>query len=280
MGWAHEYEAETATKDPLKACGYYQQDCENGASTSCSNLGGCYYFGFGFEQDQMHGLGYFEKACSMGLDYGCQRAEIARSEMSISLEEVPVQHINYASLTPAELQPLCEEKDIDACKVYFEKNRSTAADSYLVAEWICDHGNIAEYCNVAADTLYGGTSPVNRDTNRAFNNYSIACDKGHAHACFQAGNMALAGDGIARDIFVAQPLFSRACGYKISNSCQLSDRLTKRMARGEQSLDDMTVRRAMEQGQSNNGLEGCVLVRLPNYRDYYNCGERDSKRMK
>ncbi len=45
-------------------------------------------------------------------------------------------------------------------------------------------------------------------------------------------------------------------------------------------MDDMTVRRAMEQGQSNNGLEGCTLVRLPNYKDYYNCAERDSKRMK
>lgn len=280
LGWAHEYGAESATKDALKACRYYQQGCENGASLSCSNLGGCYYFGFGFEQDQMRGLGYFEKACSLGFDRGCERAEIARSEMSITLEDVPAPYINYNSLSAKDLKSLCEQKDIDACKVYYEQIQTTASDSYFVAEWICDHGNIAEYCNVAANALYSGTSPISRDTNRAFQNYSLACNKGHAPACFQAGNMALSGDGIDRDIFVAQPLFSRACGAQISNSCQLADRLSKRMARGERSLDDMTVQRAMEQGQSNNGLEGCTLVRLPNYKDYYNCAERDSKRMK
>lgn len=279
LGWAHEYGAETATKDPLKACRYYQQGCENGASLSCSNLGGCYYFGFGFAQDQARGLGYFEKACSMGYEYGCERAGIARTEMGITLEDVPAQYVNYNSLSAEELKSLCFEKDIEACQIYYDQIRATASDSYFIAEWICDHGNNAAYCNTAADALYSGAAPVLRDPNRAFQNYSMACYKGHAPACFQAGNMALAGDGIARDIFTAQPLFYEACRARISNSCQLADRLSGLMARGEQSMDDMTVRRAMEQGQSNNGLEGCTLVRLPNYRDYYNCTERDSKRM-
>lgn len=185
----------------------------------------------------------------------------------------------------------CDNGSLDGCKAMYR-------DAKAIAEKTTDKTYIDHYAQVmiwtsdkacrlgdkdscySAGFLYVNKSynlPQNLKNARGY--FAKACDLNDAESCYLVGDMRAQGVGNDQDLWSAFDAFDKGCRLGENRACGFADKYSyydRKSGLGTQgkSMDQMTVERAMQQMKPGGSMDGCELVRLPGYKDYYDCTDR------
>ena len=215
----------------------FEQACNGGIPSSCSNLAVLFMTGEGVPADRSRGIAMFDAACRLGSEEACDNAATARrADAARSARAAPAQGPVVASSIPASIQACNNGSQSDCVRAgraltLGEGVRADLAAARPILIQACEGGD-AQSCSWAGIALERGEGgPV--DLVRAGTFYLRACEANlRRTGCAYLGRFY----DLAGEIALSEAAYARACDSANLESCQQQAQMLIRMGRELQSL--------------------------------------------
>lgn len=156
----------------------FKEDCENGNSVSCHNMGLMYAHGDGVSKNDTKALEFYTKACEKNYFTSCSSAALLYEEsQSVKIDMKKA----FRLYTKA-----CGGQDAFACHnlaVYYSKKETEAMQNISIALYdkACN-GGYAESC-IYLGRLYRDSRKVARNYEKAKEKFDLACEQNNYLGC-------------------------------------------------------------------------------------------------
>jgi TPR repeat protein len=220
--------------DFARAAVLFQQSCDDGETSACSNLAVLYMTGRGVAADPARGIALFEAACRLGSSEGCDNAATARRRAAAA--QPRPQTVTTASTIQGSVEACLDGSQADCVRAgrAYTLGEGVAVDHAIARPLnlrACDGGdmNACSWAGVSFETGEGGSA----DLAQAVLYYRRACD----------GNLRAGGCGnlgrfyeLAGDYELALTAYTRACTDRNLDYCRQKAQVLHRLGRISEAL--------------------------------------------